>query len=74
MAVLIWSAVGFYMVLFTAAIEAIPEELLEAALLDGAGGWATFRKVTLPLVRDTSRSPASTSASWRWTASRWCRS
>ncbi|MEV0133436.1 sugar ABC transporter permease [Dactylosporangium sp. NPDC050688] len=53
MAVLVWSSVGFYMVLFSAAIDGIPKELFEAALLDGAGGWATFRKVTLPLVRDT---------------------
>ncbi|WP_433057011.1 carbohydrate ABC transporter permease [Dactylosporangium sp. CS-033363] len=53
MAVLVWSSVGFYMVLFSAAIDSIPKELFEAALLDGASGWATFRKVTLPLVRDT---------------------
>ncbi|MEV4702493.1 sugar ABC transporter permease [Actinoplanes sp. NPDC049316] len=53
MAVLIWSSVGFYVVLFSAAIDGIPHELFEAAVLDGAGGWATFRNVTLPLVRDT---------------------
>ena len=53
MAVLIWSSVGFYVVLFSAAIDGIPPELFEAAVLDGAGGWATFRNVTLPLVRDT---------------------
>jgi len=53
MAVLVWSSVGFYMVLFSAAIDSIPKELFEAALLDGADGWQTFRKVTLPLVRDT---------------------
>jgi N-acetylglucosamine transport system permease protein len=53
MVVLVWSSAGFYMVLFSAAIDAIPKELFEAALLDGAGGWATFRRVTLPLVRDT---------------------
>ena len=53
MAVLVWSSVGFYVVLFSAAIDGIPKDLYEAALLDGAGGWATFRKVTLPLVRDT---------------------
>ncbi|MEV4636971.1 sugar ABC transporter permease [Actinoplanes sp. NPDC049548] len=53
MAVLVWSSVGFYVVLFSAAIDGIPKELFEAALIDGAGGWTTFRKVTLPLVRDT---------------------
>jgi N-acetylglucosamine transport system permease protein len=53
MAVLIWSSVGFYVVLFRAAIDGIPAELYEAALLDGAGGWTTFRRLTLPLVRET---------------------
>jgi N-acetylglucosamine transport system permease protein len=53
MAVLVWSSVGFYVVLFSAAIEAIPRDLYEAATLDGAGGWQVFRRVTLPLVRET---------------------
>ncbi|GAB2570987.1 sugar ABC transporter permease [Paractinoplanes abujensis] len=53
MAVLVWSSVGFYVVLFSAAIEGIPVELFEAAKLDGAGRWATFWKVTLPLVRES---------------------
>jgi N-acetylglucosamine transport system permease protein len=53
MAVLVWSSVGFYVVLFGAAIDAIPRELYEAALIDGAGGWTTFRRMTLPLVRET---------------------
>jgi N-acetylglucosamine transport system permease protein len=53
MAVLIWSSVGFYVVLFAAAIDGIPAELYEAATLDGAGGWTTFRRITLPLVRET---------------------
>jgi N-acetylglucosamine transport system permease protein len=53
MAVLIWSSAGFYLVLFSAAIEAIPSDLYEAALIDGAGQWAMFRSITLPLLRDT---------------------
>jgi N-acetylglucosamine transport system permease protein len=53
MAVLIWSSVGFYVVLFSAAIEAIPKDLFEAATLDGATGWTTFRRVTLPLMRES---------------------
>ncbi|AGL20091.1 carbohydrate ABC transporter permease [Actinoplanes sp. N902-109] len=53
MVVLIWSSVGFYVVLFSAAIDGIPQELFEAAHLDGASGWATFRNVTFPLVRDS---------------------
>ncbi|MFF5296523.1 carbohydrate ABC transporter permease [Paractinoplanes globisporus] len=53
MAVLVWSSVGFYVVLFRAAIDGIPPELYEAALLDGAGAWTTFRRITVPLVRET---------------------
>ncbi|GIF22664.1 N-acetylglucosamine transport system permease protein [Actinoplanes tereljensis] len=53
MAVLIWSSVGFYVVLFRAAIDAIPAELYEAALIDGAGSWTTFRRITIPLVRES---------------------
>jgi N-acetylglucosamine transport system permease protein len=53
MAVVVWSSVGFYVVLFSAAIGAIPKELFEAAVLDGAGRWATFRRVTLPLVAES---------------------
>jgi N-acetylglucosamine transport system permease protein len=52
MAALIWSSVGFYVVLFSAAIESIPRDLLEAARIDGAGRLASFSKVTLPLLRD----------------------
>ncbi|MEV0731795.1 sugar ABC transporter permease [Polymorphospora sp. NPDC050346] len=52
MAVLVWSSVGFYMVLFSAAMESIPRDVLEAAVLDGAGRLDTLRRVILPLVRD----------------------
>lgn len=53
MAVVVWSSVGFYVVLFSAAIDGIPKELFEAAVLDGAGRWDTFRGVTLPLVAES---------------------
>lgn len=46
-----WRYVGFYLVLFVAGIEGIPEELYEAARIDGAGAWASFRHVTLPGLR-----------------------
>lgn len=48
----IWSATGFYMVLFLAAMENIPESLYEAAKLDGATGLVQFRHITLPLIRE----------------------
>jgi N-acetylglucosamine transport system permease protein len=50
MAAMIWSAVGFYVVLFSAAMESIPAELMEAALIDGASAGAIFRRITLPLI------------------------
>ncbi|MDJ1133626.1 carbohydrate ABC transporter permease [Streptomyces iconiensis] len=53
--VLCWSFVGFYVVLFSAAMGAIPKDIYEAALLDGAGRGKTFFKVTLPLIWDTVR-------------------
>lgn len=51
--VMIWSFVGFYVVLFSAAMQSIPKDIYEAALLDGSGRLSTFRHVTLPLVWDT---------------------
>jgi N-acetylglucosamine transport system permease protein len=49
----VWSGVGFYMVLFSAAMQSIPRDIYEAALLDGATRVNTFFRVTLPLLRDT---------------------
>lgn len=49
----VWSGVGFYMVLFSAAMQSIPRDIYEAALLDGASRVHTFFRVTLPLLRDT---------------------
>jgi N-acetylglucosamine transport system permease protein len=47
---LIWMSVGFFMVLYLAAIQAIPVEIFEAAKVDGASGWQTFWMITWPLV------------------------
>jgi N-acetylglucosamine transport system permease protein len=49
----IWGGVGFYMVLFSAAMQSIPKDIYEAALLDGANRVSSFLRVTLPLLRDT---------------------
>jgi N-acetylglucosamine transport system permease protein len=51
--VVIWQAAGFYMLLFLAAMEAIPQSLYEAAIIDGANRWHQFWNVTLPLLWDT---------------------
>ena len=53
MFVIIWSFVGFYTVLFVAAIKGIPAETYEAVRLDGAGRLRTAVSITVPLIRDT---------------------
>ncbi|MEP9384050.1 sugar ABC transporter permease [Nocardioides sp. KR10-350] len=52
MFVIIWGSIGFYTVLFVAAIKGLPAEIYEAARLDGAGRFRTAVSITLPLVRD----------------------
>lgn len=47
----IWQGFGFETVIFLAALQSIPSELYEAAMMDGAGGWAKFRYITLPFLR-----------------------
>lgn len=49
----VWIHIGFQMVIFLAGLQAIPNELYEAAMIDGAGRWRRFRKITLPLLRPT---------------------
>ena len=47
----IWKGIGWNMVIFLAALQSIPAEVVEAASVDGAGPWQRFRRVTLPLLR-----------------------
>ncbi len=49
----IWTFVGFNTVIFLAGLGGIPNELYEAASIDGAGRWTQFRHVTLPLLSPT---------------------
>jgi N-acetylglucosamine transport system permease protein len=51
--VMLWSNVGFYVVLFSAAMQSIPRDIYEAALLDGANRATTLFRVTVPLLWDT---------------------
>jgi alpha-glucoside transport system permease protein len=53
MIIMIWIQTGFAMVVLSAAIKAIPTDVTEAAMLDGAAGWKLFRKVTVPMIRGT---------------------
>jgi multiple sugar transport system permease protein len=47
----VWRHMGLNALLFYAGIQSIPKSLYEAATIDGAGEWAMFRKITLPLLR-----------------------
>jgi len=47
----IWSTAPFFMVVFLAALQDIPESLYESARLDGAGRWKQFTAITLPLIK-----------------------
>jgi alpha-glucoside transport system permease protein len=53
MVIMIWVQTGFAMVVLSAAIKAIPEDVTEAAVLDGAQGWRLFTNVTIPMIRST---------------------
>jgi ABC-type sugar transport system permease subunit len=49
----LWSDYGYNLVIFIAALQGIPHELKEAAMIDGANAWQVFTKVTVPLIRPT---------------------
>lgn len=53
MAMDVWSASGYYMIIFLAGLEAIPRELYDAASLEGASPWTQLRRITLPMLRPT---------------------
>ncbi|MCC6306741.1 MAG: sugar ABC transporter permease [Rhodobacteraceae bacterium] len=53
MVVMVWKEAGFFMLLYLAALQSIPGELNEAAVLEGAGGWYRFRRITFPLLMPT---------------------
>ena len=47
----VWQSLGFYLVIFFAALQSVPTELYEAAELDGANAWSRFLHVTVPTIR-----------------------
>ncbi|MCF7702372.1 carbohydrate ABC transporter permease [Loktanella sp. M215] len=49
----VWAHMGFYTLILLAGLQAIPRDVYEAATMDGASGWRTFRRVTLPLLSPT---------------------
>ena len=47
----VWKTTPFVAILLIAGLQVIPQELYQAAKIDGAGGWAIFRRITLPLLK-----------------------
>ena len=52
-AVTVWQNLGLSFILMSAGLQAVPDDLLEAAMVDGAGTWSRFRNVILPLLSPT---------------------
>jgi alpha-glucoside transport system permease protein len=50
---MVWMQTGFAMVVLSAAIKSIPEEIIEAARIDGASEFQVFRKITIPSILPT---------------------
>jgi multiple sugar transport system permease protein len=48
---IVWKFTGFYMLILLVGLQRIPHDIIEAAWMDGAGRWQTFRSITLPLLR-----------------------
>jgi raffinose/stachyose/melibiose transport system permease protein len=46
----IWQSIGFYMVIYIAGLQVVPRDMIEAAMIDGAGGVARFFRITIPLI------------------------
>lgn len=49
----IWASFGYYMVIFLAAMQTIPNSIYESTILNGASKWLVFRKITLPMLKPT---------------------
>lgn len=49
----IWTTIGTMMVVYLAALQSIPAQVFEAAQVDGASAWQTFRRITIPMLRPT---------------------
>ena len=53
MIIYVWTQMGFGMVILSAAIKAVPSDIVEASSLDGAAGWRLFRNITFPMIKGT---------------------
>ena len=48
--VMIWKGAGYYMIIYLAALQGVPQDVQEAAMIDGANAVQQFRRITLPLI------------------------
>ncbi|MFD2328900.1 carbohydrate ABC transporter permease [Cohnella sp. GCM10020058] len=46
----LWQGAGYMMIIYVAALQGVPQDLKEAARIDGANGWQMFRSITLPMI------------------------
>ncbi len=51
--VILWETIGYSMVIFLAGLQEIPQEIMEAATIDGASSWSRFWHITIPFLRPT---------------------
>jgi ABC-type sugar transport system permease subunit len=51
--VLIWRGTGYWFVIYLAGLTSISEEVMEAAIVDGASGWQRLTRITIPLMRNS---------------------
>ncbi len=49
----VWKSAGFSMVILLTGLQSVPNDLIEAAKIDGASAWSRFRRITLPLMRNS---------------------
>ncbi|MCU6791361.1 sugar ABC transporter permease [Paenibacillus sp. WQ 127069] len=54
MMILVWIQIGFQLIIYLAGLQNIPQDLYEAADIDGANAWGKFRHITLPMISSTS--------------------
>ncbi len=53
--VIVWKYIGFHMIIYIAGLQSVPEELIEAAQIDGASPWQIIRYVKIPLIMPSIR-------------------
>jgi cellobiose transport system permease protein len=52
MILIVWHEVGWFMVIYMAGLQSIPQDLYDAASVDGAGSWASFWNITIPMLQN----------------------